>query len=366
MKWSEIMKKMELIHGEIELPAFFPDGTRGVVRTIDTNDLLKANVQGLVMNSYHLLVKPGTKLISNLGGLNEFINWDNPILTDSGGFQVFSLIGQNNKFGEIRRDKIIFRPSSESKKIILTPEKSIVSQFRYGSDIMMCLDYCTHVDDSYEINKLAVEITIDWAKRCKKEYLKLCSQKYKGSAKGPKIFGIIQGGNDKKLRERCAQELIDVGFDGFGYGGWPLDGNGDLLYDMLKFTADLMPNDKIKYAMGVGKPHEIVKCCQMGYTLFDCVIPTREARNKKLYIFNNESDLSSDDFYSYIYINDAKFVRDKGPISSKCSCYTCQNYSRAYLHHLFRINDPLAFRLATIHNITFYTKLMKLIRESGI
>lgn len=363
------MNKLELIHGEVQLPAFFPDGTRGVVKSLDFNDLTNANVQGLVLNSYHLLLKPGSKIIKNLGGLNEFIGWDKPILTDSGGFQVFSLIGQNNKFGQIRKDKIIFRPYDEDIKVILTPEKVIQAQFKYGSDIMMCLDYCTHVDDSDEINELAVEITVEWAKRCKKEYDKLVKEKYEKDQIRPLLFGIIQGGNNKNLRKECAKELINIGFDGYGYGGWPLDKNGKLLYEMLEYTASLMPSDLPRYAMGVGKPDEIVKCSKIGYNLFDCVIPSREARNKKIYVFetngNDKIDIESKGFYSNLYISDKKYKLDQAPISSNCGCYTCSNFSRAYLHHLFMIGDSLAHRLTTIHNIYFYSELMVKIRERG-
>ncbi|MCL1858030.1 MAG: tRNA-guanine transglycosylase [Oscillospiraceae bacterium] len=370
-----------LPHGNINLPAFFPDGTRGVVRSVDLIDLENCGVQGIVMNAYHLMSNPGQSVVKSIGGLNKFINWNRPVLTDSGGFQVFSLIRENSKFGEIQDKQIVFKSEKSGEKIIFTPEKCIRAQFDYGSDIMMCLDYCTHPNDSDEINKKSVDITIKWAKRCKDEY----NNKIAGQARNdglaipdstrnrndnknrPLIFGIIQGGNDKILRKECADALISIGFDGFGFGGWPLDDKNNLTYDILEYTAGLMPDNLVKYAMGLGKPDEIVACYKMGYNLFDCVIPTREARHNRLYMFNeeynsiNDIDLSSQKFYGYYYITDDKHRRDSRPVSNICDCHCCKNYSRAYLRHLAIIGDSLANRLATVHNLRFYTKLMELL-----
>jgi len=323
------------------------------------------------MNTYHLLSKPGPSTIKALGGLHNFSGFQGPILTDSGGFQVFSLIRENEKFGEIRKNEIIFRPEGKKgKKVSITPEKCIQAQFAYGSDIIMCLDYCTHPDDPMETNRLSVETTIRWAKRCKDEYNRLVSQPNKKAKSRPLIFGIIQGGNDKTLRKLCADALIEIGFDGFGFGGWPLDSSGQLQYEILEYTASLMPDDKPKYAMGLGKPEGIIACFQMGYNLFDCVIPTREARHNRLYVYNETflqmqpSDFEpksgrAEKFYSYHYILDDVHRRDSRPVSDLCDCHTCRNYSRAYLRHLKRIGDSLGNRLATFHNLRFYTMLME-------
>ena len=358
------MEKLKLPHGEVNLPAFFPDGTRGVVKGVDSIDLENAQVQGLVMNTFHLLTNPGSHTIKAMSGLNSFIGWNRPIITDSGGFQVFSLIRENSKFGEIRRNEIIFRSESRKEKIKLSPERCVQLQFSCGSDIIMCLDYCTHPDDSYEINKLSVDTTVRWAKQCKSEYLRIINNSKKQTEK-PLIFGIIQGGGYKELRDQCAVELIQLGFDGFGFGGWPLNAEGKLIEDILRYTAGLMPDNSIKYAMGIGKPEEIVICHKMGYNLFDCVIPTREARHNRLYIFNedaespDEIELDRPDFYSHYYITDEVYRRDNRPVSGICDCLCCKNYSRAYLRHLYIIGDTLAYRLATIHNLRFYTQLMQ-------
>ncbi|MEZ3426015.1 MAG: tRNA guanosine(34) transglycosylase Tgt [Lachnospiraceae bacterium] len=348
-------------HGIVMLPAFFPDGTYGVVRCIDSHDLTKCKIPGVVMNSYHLLTKPGIRAIKSLNGLHNFANWNNPILTDSGGFQVFSLIRENPKNGEIRKNEIIFRPNGNGKKNILNPEKCIQSQFTYGSDIMMCLDYCTHPDDSYETNVFSVEVTINWAKRCKAEYENQLRIRKISEQKRPLLFAIIQGGSYPELRRKCAEELIKIGFDGFGFGGFPVESNGNLSEDILKLTAELMPDDKPKYAMGLGKPEGIIKCINWGYNLFDCVIPTREARHNRLYVYNNEDTFD----YHYYHILDDEHINETEAISDYCDCYTCRNYSRAYLYHLYKVGDSLGYRLATIHNLRFYSMLMERIKRSS-
>lgn len=353
-----MLKELQLNHGLVRLPAFFPDGTYGVVRCVDSSDLIGCRVGGLVMNSFHLLSKPGLGVLKEFHGLHAFSGWDGPVLTDSGGFQVFSLIRENAKYGEIRKKGVIFRPDGGKDKIIFTPEKCIASQFAYGSDVMVCLDYCTHPDDSYETNAMSVEVTIEWARRCRAEYEKQLSMRKIPEGRRPLLFGVIQGGGFFDLRKKCAEALKEIGFDGYGFGGWPADGRGELVEDILAYTAALMPDDTIKYAMGLGKPDGVIKCFRMGYNLFDCVIPTREARHNRLYVFNEEAGEDALQ-YEHYYILDEKHIRDRSPVSAHCDCLTCRKYSRAYLHHLSKIGDSLAYRLATIHNLRFYTRLME-------
>jgi len=319
------------------------------------------------MNSYHLMTKPGAKLIKSLGGLHGFSGYKGVILTDSGGFQLYSLIRENPDYGEIREGEIIFRPDRGKEKLIFTPEKCIQAQFQYGSDIMMALDMCTHPEDPQEVQRRSVELTVRWGERCRAEFDKL-TKNFKG-AKKPLLFGIVQGGADPELRAECGRRLAEIGFDGFGFGGWPLDGEGKLRADVLKMAADAMPDGKIKYAMGLGKPEEIVKCVDMGYRLFDCVIPTREARHQRLYMFSKGCDnpdgvrRKDGKFYKYLYIMDDDHCRDRGPIDPTCDCEVCRNHSRAYLHHLFKVNDPHALRLATQHNLRFYGRLMEYLQD---
>jgi len=381
------MTHLNLPHGIVPLPAFFPDATRGVVRTVDSADLTACGVQGLVMNTYHLMTKPGPATIKSLGGLHSFSGWNRPIITDSGGFQVFSLIRENAAMGEIRPSEIIFR--RDGKKTNLSPEKCILSQLSYGSDVLMALDYCTHPSDPHDVQAKAVDTTIRWGKQCMDTFNKRNAVKKKtvntsendmpsknhsksfdsplAQNSQPLLFGIIQGGNDKNLRKECANALLQIGYTGFGFGGWPLTSDGQLTEDILAYTAELIPSHMVKYAMGVGKPENIVACVKMGYNLFDCVIPTREARHNRLYIYNEDFETQANidlnrKFYQYMYPLDDAYRRDPRPISSLCDCHTCANYSRAYIRHLLSIGDGLGNRLATIHNLRFFTMLMEMLR----
>jgi len=321
---------------------------------------MACKVPGIVMNTYHLMTKPGAATIKALGGLNKFTGWNRPIITDSGGFQVFSLIRENASFGEIRKNEIIFR--KDGKKTVLSPEKCIQSQLAYGSDVLMALDYCTHPNDPYERQAESVNTTIRWGKKCMDTFTRATTTRDNPNL--PQLFGIIQGGNDKSLRKECADALLQMGYTGFGYGGWPLTEDGQLTEEILAYTAELIPNGMIKYAMGVGRPENIVACARMGYTLFDCVIPTREARHNRLYVFNDEFEKPEDidltrNFYRYHYILDDEHRRDSRPVSKICDCHACTNYSRAYIRHLVSIGDSLGYRLATMHNLRFYTMLME-------
>ena len=335
--------------GTARLPAFFPDGTRGVVKTVCPADMKACGVEGLVMNSYHLMSKPGLSTIKALGGLHAFSGWSGPIIVDSGGFQVFSLIRENSSLGEIRKNEIIFR--HEGKKTVLTPEKCVQTGLAYGADVIMALDFCTHPSDSWTVQEEATQTTIRWGQKCMDAFLT--------KPGNSRLFGIIQGGNSKKLRKECADALINMGYENFGFGGWPLDDNGNLVEEILAYTAELMPEGSVKYAMGIGKPENIARCVNLGYNLFDCVIPTREARRGRLYIYNGECVEAGKKFYNFHYILDEKHRRSKEPVSKLCDCYTCQNFSVGYLRHLATIGDHLAWRLATIHNLRFYTKLME-------
>lgn len=362
-----MVKNLFLPSGEVKLPAFFPDATYGAIRAGDINDVEKAGLSGCEMNTWHLYNKPGAKLIKSLGGLKKFTGYDGAILTDSGGFQLYSQIRENADYGEIREKEILFRPDMGSEKLHYTPEKCIQAQFMYGSDIMMALDLCTHPDDSIEDQKRSVELTVKWHRRCREEYDRLVKN-CKGAK--PLLFGIVQGGRSRDLRLDCGRRLEEIGFDGYGFGGWPTDENGKMLDEVLKNAADAMPDNKVKYAMGVGRPEEIVSLVKMGYSLFDCVIPTREARHQRLYVFKDGCETpdavmaGGSGFYRFLYIMDEDYTRDGSPIDKNCDCEACRRYSRAYIQHLFKVGDPSAQRLATAHNLRFYGRVMELIREA--
>lgn len=386
--------ELRTMHGNVRLPAFFPDGTRAVVRGLDAIDVEMTGTPGIVMNTYHLMRHPGIKTLSQLGGLHAFTGWDGPILTDSGGFQVYSLLRENPSLGAVRRNEVVFAPDG-ADKIALSPEKAVQVQLSAKSDIVMCLDWCIHPDDPPDINRSSVDTTIRWAKRCRDEFDRLVAEgsasrrkrtrlsrlgrpteegssdaeSLTGGIRRPLLFGIIQGGSDPRLREECAAALRELNFDGYAYGGWPLDGKNNLLRDILALTANAMPEDLPRYAMGVGKPENVVACARMGYNLFDAVIPTRDARHLRLYTFRASSvdqvELVGKEFYSPLYMQDLEHKRDDRPISEACDCYTCTHYGRAYLYHLFRVGDTLAYRLATIHNLRFYSQLMELLRKEA-
>jgi len=381
------MDLLQTPHGELRLPAFLPDATRGVVRGLDARDLEACGVPGLVVNAFHLAQRPGSRCVQGLGGVHALMDWRRPIIADSGGFQILSLIRQNPGLGSITNKEAIFRTARGAKAQRLSPEKSIQIQLRLGADILVCLDDCTHPDDPPAEQAASVARTIAWAERCKAEFEKgLRSRgkvKVKGEAKRdlqspslprslslsrslpprPLLFAVIQGGNEPELRRRCASELAAMGFDGYGFGGWPFDAQGHLLTDILALTAELMPDDRPKYALGIGNPRALIACTKMGYSLFDCALPTRDARRGRLYAFRSREP--DDLAYDRIYIRDAARRRDGGPVSEVCDCVCCRSYSRAYLHHLFAIHDALAARLATIHNLRFYSALLDRLRPQA-
>ncbi|MDY2768393.1 MAG: tRNA-guanine transglycosylase [Eubacteriales bacterium] len=361
-----MVTELLLPSGRVALPAFFPDATYGAVRAAGFEDVENAGLTGLEMNSYHLYSKPGARLIKTLGGLHAFTGYKGAILTDSGGFQLYSMIRENPDYGEIREKEILFRPDRGDEKMHFTPEKCIQSQFMYGSDIMMALDLCTHPDDPIEQQRRSVELTVRWGARCRAEYDKLIKGR-----KGPRplLFGIVQGGRDRDLRLECGRRLEEIGFDGYGFGGWPTDENGNMLDDVLQMAADAMPDSKVKYAMGVGRPEEIARLTKMGYSLFDCVIPTREARHQRLYVFDKGMDTpegvrrADGKFYHFHYALDEAHTRDGGPVDETCDCALCRRCSKAYLQHLFKVGDAQAQRLATAHNLRFYGRLMENLRN---
>ncbi len=355
---------LELPHGTIELPIYMPDATLGVVRAVDATDLLGCGVQALVMNTFHLMQRPGSSTIQALGGLHTMSGWQGPIITDSGGFQAYSILGQNAKSGSLDDDGITFKPEGAERKFHLTPEKAVQLQMSYDTDIVMCLDYCTHVDAPSTVQEEAVTRTIAWAKRCKKEYQRLLEQKRLAPEKRPLLFGVIQGGGSHELRKRCAEALLEIGFDGFGYGGWPLDSQGKLLTDIITYTRELVPAQFPMHALGVGHPANVVACTHIGYGIFDSAMPTRDARHARLYTFTDNTEGFVDKWLSYVYVNDDKYIKSDAPVSRACDCLCCTHYSLGYLHHLFKINDTLFFRLATIHNLRFMTTLTRRLREN--
>jgi queuine tRNA-ribosyltransferase len=360
--------------GTLALPVFLPDATRAVVRALDAADLRTAGVEALVVNSFHLLRTPGARLIKSAGGVHRFMGWDGPVLSDSGGFQVYSLVRQHPGAGAIRPNEVIFKEPGSGEKIVLTPERAIQLQFQLGSDIVMCLDDCTSAEDDEAEQARSVERTVRWARRCKAEFEKLAGGRRGGSSGSggsgaplPLLFAVVQGGASERLRRECAAGLAAIGFDGFGYGGWPIDAEGRLLADLLAMVAEAVPAGVPLHALGVGRPDHVVRAAALGYTLFDCSLPTRDARHHRLYRFLPGAErgpfVAGEPFYDVVYILDQQHANDFGPLDPTCDAPCCTRYSRAYLRHLFKIEDHTADRLASLHNLRFYTRLIDGLRR---
>jgi queuine tRNA-ribosyltransferase len=357
-----MLDTLSLPHGDLALPAFLPDATLGAVRAADAGDLRACGVRAVVMNVFHLMQKPGSSTIEALGGLHRMSGWDGPIVTDSGGFQAYSLIRQNPKFGRLSDQGITFLPEGAERKFQLTPEKCVQLQLAYGADVVICLDDCTHVDDASSEQRTSVQRTIRWARRCRAEFDLQVAQRRLAPGQRPKLFAVVQGGGDLALRRECAEALLAIGFDGYGFGGWPLDAAGQLLHEVLAATRELIPREFPMHALGVGQPANVAACFRMGYELFDSALPTRDARGGRLYVWSSDPSQpgfrTQGEFFRHLYIVDKKHIKDGGPISPGCDCYTCARYSVGYLHHLNKIGETLYLRLATIHNLRFLTRLM--------
>ena len=342
--------KLKTAHGEIDSPFFMPIATRGAVKSLIGEELEKLNAQIILSNTYHLMQRPGVEVIKKAGGLHNFMNWQKAILTDSGGYQVFSLAHKR----KITEEGVTFNSEIDGTKYLLTPEKVVEIQTIIGSDIMMVLDECPAWPAEYDYVAQSVDLTTRWAKRCYDEFKKIAKD-------GQQIFGIVQGGTYQDLRAKSAKDLLKINFNGYAIGGLAVGEPRKHMYEALNWVVPILPEDKPRYLMGLGRPEEIVEAVKQGIDMFDCVIPTREARHGRLYIW--KSDNLAESFYSTITITNEQFISSFSPVDPNCDCYTCKNYTRAYLNHLFRIEESLALRLATIHNVSFYLKLMEKIRQ---
>ena len=349
------------------MPVFFPDATRAVVRSIDTSDLELTKTPGILVNTFHLWQELGEDVVKKFGGIGNFMSWHGGIISDSGGFQVMSVIKSGTIKGEITDEGAVFYPS-KNKKVILTPEKSIQFQMSLKTDMVVVLDDFTDPQVGYDEAKKSVIRTIDWAKRSKDEFEKICRRNELSEKPRPYILGVVQGGKFQDLRKYCTEELTKIGFDGFGYGGWPINNEGKFDMETAKTIAENAPKDYFLYGLGVGKPDDIVACARLGYNIFDCVLPTRDARHGRLYVYNagsiDEINITKPNFYSFYTPEKQKYFSDKSPVSLACDCLLCRKYSKAYLAHLFKINDFTAGRLATIHNLRFYSLLTEKLRDA--
>jgi queuine tRNA-ribosyltransferase len=326
-------------NGEVNTPVFMPTGTQATVKALVPERIKELGAEIILSNTYHLYLRPGHKLIRDLGGLHKFMNWNRPILTDSGGFQVYSL----ETLRKITEEGVMFQSHIDGSKHFISPESAIEIQEALGSNIMMCFDDCTPYPVDFEYAEKSLNMTIRWARRCKN------SRNNSNQA----LFGIIQGGIYPELRKRGIEELTEIGFDGYAFGGLSVGEPKSAMREIIEGITPLLPEDKPRYLMGVGTPEDIVECVGRGIDMFDCVMPTRNARNGML--FTNDGK---------VVIKNARYRNDDSPVDGLCDCYTCKNYSRAYLRHLFIAKEILAIILNTIHNVRYYMNLMERIREA--
>ncbi len=356
--------------GDIRTPFFMPDATRAAVRGTTIGEVKGAGVGALVVNTYHLMLQPGEDLIKKSGGIHSFMGWDGPILSDSGGYQVYSLIHRDSGMGKITEEGAEFKSVLDGSKHLLTPERAIAIQFDLGVDMMVVLDDPRPNDVSEEEAGEAVERTIRWAKRCREEYDRQRASRGMTESDRPLLFSVVQGGMFPVLRTRCAEGLVEIGFDGYGFGGRHVGMDGVFLEDIVRHTASVIPEESIRFALGIGTPDDIVRCHALGWDMFDCVIPTREGRHGRLFLWKSQSKVESEksqvgDFYETINIHNERFTEDFSPVDQGCDCPLCTNHTRAYLRHLFRVEDPLGSRLASTHNLRFYSRLMEVLRKKG-
>ena len=336
-----------MAHGEVNTPVFMPVGTQAVVKALDFNDMLNLGAQIILGNTYHLYLRPTSKIIKEFGGLHGFSNFPNNFLTDSGGFQAFSL-SDNSKPDE---NGIMFKSHIDGSKHYFTPKSVLDTQYDLNSDIMMILDDLVALPNTKERIKLSIERTTLWAKEAIKYHIE---QKEKGIGLEQNIFAIIQGGIDKEFRKISAEQLCSLeDFDGFAIGGLSVGELNNEMYDTVEYTTSFMPKDKPRYLMGVGTPEDLIENIDRGVDMFDCVMPTRNARNGTLFTS-----------FGRINIKKAEFKSSHESIDKNCKCYTCQNFSRAYLNHLFRAGEFTYFRLASLHNLHYYLDLMRRAREA--
>lgn len=331
--------RLKFPRGTVETPIFMPVGTYGTVKGMTPENIKEVGSQIILGNTFHLWLRPGTEVIKAHGDLHDFMGWQGPILTDSGGFQVFSL----GDLRKITEDGVSFQSPVNGDKVFLDPETSMQIQRDLGSDIVMCFDECTPYPATHSEAKDSMEMSLRWAKRSKDAH---------GDSPSA-LFGIIQGGMYPDLREQSVKGLLDIGFDGYAIGGLSVGEPKEDMFRVLDVTEPLMHDDQPRYLMGVGTPNDLVEGVRRGVDMFDCVMPTRNARNGHLFIHEGA-----------IKIRNAKHRYDTGPVDEQCDCYTCQNFSRAYLHHLQRCNEILGAQLNTIHNVRFYLRLMERIREA--
>ncbi len=366
-------------HGILKTPAFLPDATRGFIKTLSNDDLLESGVEAMVVNTYHLFLRPGTGIIKKAKGIHNFMGWKRPLVSDSGGFQVFSLIRntarKSNKkpLGKICEEGVYFKSPINGSEQFLSPEKSIEIQFDLGTDMIIALDDCPPNNSSRPELEESIGRTVRWAERCFREYLAQIKKRKIKKNKRPLLLSVIQGGEHKDLRSLCFLGLqsaaeknknnIIQDWDGYGFGARPVDAKGLFLGEVLKYTAGLIPENKIRFALGIGSPRDIFLCARMGWDVFDCVIPTREGRHGKLYIKEKKHLINKGKiYYNTINIRSSKFAKSFKPVNAGSNSAIIKDCAQSYLSHLFKSGETLGARIASMNNLNFFSGLISEIR----
>ncbi|GAA3448230.1 tRNA-ribosyltransferase family protein [Dactylosporangium matsuzakiense] len=347
--------------GELTLPVFVPDATRAVVRGVPTDRLADSGVRALLVSTAHLALQPGASVIGALGGAHRFMGWPGPMISDSGGFQAFSLLASGNGLAEVNDAGLNYRFSPKQKFRQLTPRSCIETQLRVGADIVYCLDYCTSPSAPAAEQERSVELTLRWAAECREVFDRMVADR--PAEQRPLLFAVVQGGRDEQRRARCADALVDIGFDGYGFGGYPIvDGK---LVDEVRLVAELLPTGTPLHGLGIGTPENLVESWQAGYGIFDCTLPTRNARRGVLYTALDVDAIGRGRPYKIARLTDERWVREKGPIDPGCDCPMCTTLPGGAIAHMFRIEDTLAGTLASMHNLRFYTRLTEALHRLG-
>ncbi len=333
-------------HGEINTPVFMPVGTQGTVKAVSTRELKDIGAEIILGNAYHLYLRPGLDIVEKAGGLHKFMGWDRPILTDSGGYQIFSLA----KLRKLTEEGAEFSSHIDGSKHFITPEKAIDIQRILGSDIMMILDECVHYPAARDYVEQSLELTTKWALRSKKHFVNPLTR---SPINQQLLFGIVQGGAFLDLREKAVRSLVEMDFDGYAIGGVSVGEPENLIHGVASYTASLLPQEKPRYLMGIGTPPDIIEAISNGLDMFDCVIPTRNGRNGQAFTWDGD-----------LQLRNAEYKEDFRPIDEECECFACKNHTRSYIRHLFNTEELLGLKLVSLHNLHFYVKLIRLSREA--
>ena len=362
---QEVTARPDLLRtrrGTLQLPLFVPDATRAVVRGSPVSELERVGMAAVLVSTVHLAAQPGMSVVARFGGVHRFMGWAGPVISDSGGFQVFSLLASQRKLASVTDQGLSYRFSPKQRYRQLTPASCIETQLRLGAEIIYCLDYCTHPSAPAAEQDRSVELTLAWAAQCRETFDRLVADM--PPQERPKLFAVVQGGSQERRRARCAAALAELGFDGYGFGGYPI--SGGQLVDEVALVASLVPPGSILHGLGIGTPENLISAWRDGYGLFDCTLPTRNGRRGVLYTNLDLTATDRNGLYQVARMDAERWVRHDGPVDPSCDCQMCATMPAAYVAHLYRVEDSLAATFGTLHNLRFYARLIEGLRAQAV